>query len=157
MTDTERIQVSRIVEVPIERIFALLATPSQHPRLDGSGTLRTARTDAEITEVGEVFVMDLHAEDLGDYQSQVTTYERGRAIGWSPGPVGQEPFGHTYTYTLEPVGRERTRVTQTYDWSAVTDERLRGQLPRVSRQELAQSLKLLADVLRPRTKSGSTV
>ncbi len=44
-----------------------------------------------------MFIMDPHAEDLGDYQSQsvVTTYARDRAIGWSPGPVDRVPFGHT--------------------------------------------------------------
>jgi hypothetical protein len=82
-------------------------------------------------------------------RSTVVRYEPDRAIAWSPGPVGEPPFGHHYGYTLEAVGPRRTRVTQTYDWSAVTDPRLQGQLPRVSRDELARTLDLLARTVEP--------
>lgn len=145
----QQIQVSRIVEAPVERVFALLADPDRHPDLDGSGTLRASRTHTVITEVGDVFIMDLHSEDIGDYQSQcvVTTYVRDRALGWSPGPVDRDPFGHTFTFTLEPDGNDHTLVTQTYDWSAVADEQLRAMMPRVSREDLTRSLDLLAAAL----------
>ena len=145
----QQIEVSRVVEAPIERVFALLADPDRHPDLDGSGTLRASRTHTVITEVGDVFIMDLRAEDIGDYQSKcvVTTYVGDRAIGWSPGPVDGDPFGHTFTFTLEPDGDEYTLVTQTYDWSAVTDEQLLATMPRVSRADLARSLDRLADAL----------
>jgi uncharacterized protein YndB with AHSA1/START domain len=147
--DSERIQVSRSVDAPVERVFALLADPDRHPDVDGSGTLRGSHTHTVLTGVGEVFTMDVHADDLGHYQTRcvVTSYEPDRVIGWSPGPVDGEPFGHTFTYTLEPEGRDRTRVTEVYDFSAVTDERVRSLCPRVSREELARSLDLLDEAL----------
>ncbi len=149
MDETDRIQVSRVIEAPVERVFALLADPDRHPDIDGSATLRSSHTHTVITEVGDVFTMNLHAQDVGHYQTQsvVTSYEPDRVIGWAPGPVDGEPLGHTFTYTLEPAGTDRTRVTETYDWSAVTDDRVRGVCPRVSREELARSLELLAEVL----------
>ncbi len=114
MNGSQQIQVSRIVEAPVERVFALLADPDSLPDLDGSGTLRASRTHTVLTEVGDVFIMDLHVADFGTYQSKsvVTTYVRDRALGWSPGPVDRDPFGHTFTFTLEPDGDDHTLVTR---------------------------------------------
>jgi uncharacterized protein YndB with AHSA1/START domain len=149
MNDAHQIQVSRIVEAPVERVFALIADPDRHPDLDGTGTLRASRTHTVITEVGDVFIMDVHAHDIGRNQSQsvVTTYVRDRALGWAPGPVDRDPFGHTFTFTLEPNGDDQTLVTLTYDWSAVTDEQLLATMPQVSKEELSRSLDRLAAVL----------
>jgi uncharacterized protein YndB with AHSA1/START domain len=130
-------------------VFALIADPDRHPDLDGTGTLRASRTHTVITEVGDVFIMDVHAHDIGRNQSQsvVTTYVRDRALGWAPGPVDHDPFGHTFTFTLEPNGDDQTLVTLTYDWSAVTDEQLLATMPRVSKEELSRSLDRLAAAL----------
>jgi uncharacterized protein YndB with AHSA1/START domain len=149
MNDAHQIQVSRIVEAPVERVFALIADPDRHPDLDGTGTLRASRTHTVITEVGDVFIMDVHAHDIGRNQSQsvVTTHVRDRALGWAPGPVDRDPFGHTFTFTLEPNGDDQTLVTLTYDWSAVTDEQLLPMMPRVSREDLTSSLDKLAAAL----------
>jgi uncharacterized protein YndB with AHSA1/START domain len=149
MNDMQQIQVSRTVEAPVERVFALIADPDRHPDLDGSGTLRASRTHTVITEVGDVLIMDLHADDIGHHQSQsvVTTYVRDRALGWSPGPVGRDPLGYTFTFTLEPDGDDQTLVTLTYDWSAVTDEQLLATMPRVSREELIRTLDRLVAAL----------
>ncbi|HEV7829248.1 MAG TPA: SRPBCC family protein [Pseudonocardiaceae bacterium] len=149
MNDAHPIQVSRIVEAPVERVFALIADPDRHPDLDGTGTLRASRTHTVITEVGDVFIMDVHAHDIGRNQSQsvVTTYVRDRALGWAPGPVDRDPFGHTFTFTLEPNGDDQTLVTLTYDWSAVTDEQLLATMPQVSKEELSRSLDRLAAAL----------
>lgn len=149
MSGPQQIQVSRVINAPVERVFAMLADPDRHPDLDGSGTLRASRTHTILTQVGDAFLMDMHAEDLGDYRSRsiVTRYERDRVIGWSPGPVDGDPFGHTFTFTLEPEGDDRTLVTQTYDWSAMTNEDLLAQMPRVSPEALTRSLDRLADAL----------
>lgn len=149
MPGTEQIIASRTIDAPVERVFAMLADPDRHPDFDGSGTVRGSRTHAVLEGVGEVFSMDMHRDDLGDYQSEnlITSYQRDREIGWTPGPAGREPLGHTFTYRLEPDGPDRTVVTVTYDWSAVTDPRIRPLLPAVSREQLDRSLELLADAL----------
>lgn len=147
----QQIEVSRLVHAAAADVFAVLRDPRRHPDLDGSGTLRAAPDALPITDVGDVFVMHLHAPDLGTYRSRSTVidYEPDRTIAWSPGPVGEEPFGHVYRYTLQPDGPERTHVTQIYDWSQVTDPRLTAQLPRVSRDELTRTLDLLAVAVEP--------
>jgi uncharacterized protein YndB with AHSA1/START domain len=149
MSDVQQIQVSRIIEAPVERVFALLADPDRHPDLDGTGMLRASRTHTVITEVGDVLIMDLNTEDHGIHQAQnvVTTYVRDRALGWSPGLVDGDPFGDTFTFTLEPDSDDRTLVTLSYDWSAVTDEQLLAMMPRASREDLTRSLDRLAAAL----------
>jgi hypothetical protein len=71
-----------------------------------SGNLRRTRTHTSLTRLGDSFVTVMHRNEFGDYQSRsrVIAYQRDQEIGWAPGPVGREPFGHTYTYRLEPDG-----------------------------------------------------
>ena len=150
MSESQHLQTSTIVDAPIERVFALLADPDRHPDLDGSGTLRASQTHAILTQVGDEFTMDLHADNLGDYQTRsvVTHYERDRVLGWAPGPVDAKPFGHTFIFVLEAVTDDRTQVTETYDWSAVTDPQLLASMPLVTAEALTSTLDNLAEALR---------
>lgn len=145
MDDSRRLTVSLIINAPIERVFAMLADPDRHPELDGSDMLRGSRTHEVLTGVGETFSMDMHHELLGDYQTDnvVTVYERDRAIGWAPAAAGQEPFGHTFSYRLEPDGDDRTIVAHTYDWSPVTAERVLELCPVVSAEQMTATLERL--------------
>lgn len=146
---TDQIVVTRTIDAPIERTFAMLADPDQHHVFDGSGTVRASETHTVLSAVGEVFTMNMHRDDLGDYRTDnvVTDYQRDVAISWSPAPAGKDPFGHFYAYRLEPIGQDQTVVTLTYDWSAVTDSHVRPLLPFVSQKELERSLELLAEAL----------
>ena len=45
------VSVERFIKAPAERVFALLADPSRHRELDGSGTVREA-VDARSAELG---------------------------------------------------------------------------------------------------------
>ncbi|HEY2206116.1 MAG TPA: SRPBCC family protein [Pseudonocardia sp.] len=147
---TDRLIASRTVDAPVERVFALLADPDTHRKFDSSGTVRGSQTHTVLTEVGDVFRMDMHAEVVGgDYQTDnvVTAYRRDAEIAWAPGAAGREPFGHTYAYELRPDGDDRTVVTLTYDWSGVTSPRVRSLCPFVSAVQLRESLDLLAGAL----------
>lgn len=146
--DDQSITVSRWVDAPPERVFMLLSDPDRHPDLDASGTVRASRTHLAITEVGDVFAMDMHGEDMGDYvvHNTVVAYEEDRVLGWAPASTDGTPGGQTWTYVLEPEG-DGTRVTHTYDWSQVTLERLLPYLPVVDATGLAASLDLLAEAL----------
>lgn len=146
--ENKSITVSRVVDAPPERVFALLADPDRHPDLDASGMVRASRTHLAITELGDVFVMDMHGADRGDYTvaNTVVVYEPDRALGWAPASIDGTPGGQTWTYRLEPEG-DGTRVTHTYDWSQVTQQRLLPSLPVIDAAGLAASLDLLAEVL----------
>lgn len=123
MSDPQRrIRVSRVVYVPAAQVFAFLARPANHARLDTSGTIRSAAEGSSIRVAGDVFVMNMHNDILGDHQvvNHVIVYERDRAIGWAPAEPGQPPAGHTFVWQLAPQGEQRTLVSHTYNWSAST-------------------------------------
>ena len=141
---SDQIKVTRTVDASPEQLFSLLANPSRHTEIDGAG---------------DQFVMNMNQEGLGEYQMRntVTVYEENRTIGWAPelfpldalkDKIGDiEAKGHTYTWELEPSG-SGTTVTQTYEWSKVTDEAFRGLFPRVSEEQLAESIENAARAAR---------
>ena len=142
---SERLEATRLVDAPAARVFALLADPDRHPDLDASGTVRGARTHRPVTGVGDVFEMDMHGTDVGDYvvDNHVVAFEPDREIAWAPATHGGERGGQEWGYRLEPDG-DATRVTHVYDWSRVTLERLRPYLPVVDADGLAATIGRLA-------------
>jgi uncharacterized protein YndB with AHSA1/START domain len=151
MTDPQRrIRVSRIVDVPVSQVFAFLADPTNHVSLDTSGMMRSAATTSPITATGDVFVMNMHNDFMGDHQveNHVVAYEPDRAIGWAQAEPGHPPAGHTFVWELVPDG-QRTIVSQTYDWSGFTHVDMLEHLPVVDERQLRASLDKLADALGP--------
>jgi uncharacterized protein YndB with AHSA1/START domain len=148
-TTETSIQVSRTVDAPPERTFALIADPDRHPDLDATGMVRASRTHLAIEELGDVFTMDMHNELFGDYtmENHVIVYEPDAALGWAPAAPGEAPAGHTWLYRLKPEGDDATRVTLTYDWSGITDPEMLRYFPVVDADGLAASLDLLAEAL----------
>jgi hypothetical protein len=133
--DSGIVSVTRRIEAPAGAIFNLLADPGSHPDFDGSGMLRAGATNPVVSAVGDVFIMKMHNERLGDYEmdNHVVEYEASRRIAWQPAlrqvvaegmPVGV-PIGHTWKFELAPDGPDATVVTETYDCSTAP-EALRG-------------------------------
>jgi len=100
----KQLEASRIVEAPPDKIFALLTTPDRHPELDASGAVRGSRTHHPLSAVGDVFEMEMHGEDMGDYvvDNHVVTFEPDREIAWAPATHGGDRGGQVWTYRLEP-------------------------------------------------------
>lgn len=149
---SDQIKVTRTVDASPGQLFALLADPARHTEIDGAGMLRGVEgAGGPVSGVGDQFLMNMNQEGLGDYQMRntVTAYEQDRTIGWAPelypidalkDKIGDiEPKGHTYTWELEPAD-SGTKVTQTYEWAGVTDDGFRGLFPRVSEEQLAESI-----------------
>ncbi len=133
MSQPTSISVSRKIPASAELVFALLADPTRHPEIDGSGMLRSGRSSDSITGVGDTFVMRMHNDEMGDYEmiNHVVQYERGRRIAWEPvllhaGRAEDEEevgvrSGHRWSYELEPVSSDSTLVTESYDCSSAPD------------------------------------
>ena len=152
MSDTH-LSVSDTLDAPVERVFALLADPDRHPDLDGSGTVRASRTHLAITEVGDVFVVEMEHPDRGRYtvENHVVRYEPDRALAWAPARPGAEPSGHVWSWELAPDdgpdGGDRTVVTHTHDWSAVTDPEVLARVDEVDAEQMRMSIGRLAEAL----------
>ena len=85
----ESMSATLAIAVPAARVFAVLADPTAHSAIDGTGWVREAVDQAPLTEVGQIFGMDMfHAgHPDGDYQvvNKVQVFESPRAIGWLTG------------------------------------------------------------------------
>jgi uncharacterized protein YndB with AHSA1/START domain len=121
------VSVSRKIAAPAEQLFAILARPANHPRIDGSGMLRDTPSDAVLSGVGDVFTMKMQNDEMGDYEmtNHVVQFEPNRRIGWEPvlkaasRAEDQEVIGdraeHRWSYDLVPDGSGWTLVTETFD------------------------------------------
>jgi hypothetical protein len=131
----EPITVSRRIGAPASVIFPVLANPDRHRDLDGSGMLRGVASGATIRGVGDVFVMRMYFDELGDYQmiNHVVEYEPDRRIGWEPeagrGHPNAEPgaerparWGQRWSFELTPDGPDATVVTEIFDCSRVPED-----------------------------------
>src|SRR5687768_16688976 len=119
----ENVSATLTVAVPAARVFAVLADPTTHSAIDGTGWVQEAVDQAPLTEVGQIFRIDMyHAKHPnGDYQmaNKVHVLDPPRAIGWLPGQEkgdGHLEFGGwSWRYDLAPLGPSETEVTLTYD------------------------------------------
>ena len=118
--DAHVVSAERVVAAPPEAIFDLLADPSRHLDLDGSGQLRGVKSGTpERLALGATFGMSMH---LGVGYSMVNTvieFEENRRIAWQStlaGRWGHVLGGRIWRYELEPVGGG-TRVRESWDIS----------------------------------------
>lgn len=124
---TSAVAATLILAASAARVFAVLADPTAHAAIDGTGWVQEPVDRAPLTEAGQIFRMDMHHGDHpdGDYQvvNKVVVLDQPRAIGWLTGyrkDNGDLEFGGwIWRYDLVPLGPSETEVTLTYDWSAV--------------------------------------
>ena len=129
------ITVSRRIGAPASVIFPILADPGRHRELDGTGMVRGVASGTTISGVGDVFVMNMYFDELGDYQmiNHVVEYQPDRRIGWEPeagrGHPNAEPgaerparWGQRWSFELAPDGPDATVVTETFDCSQVPED-----------------------------------
>ncbi len=125
--ECQPVSVSRRIEAPAGAIFKLLSDPERHTEFDGSGMLRSAASQGVIGGVGDVFVMNMYLERIGDYEmpNRVVAYEADRCIAWEPGKREADehsPNGSRWRFDLVPDGAGATEVTETYDCSGSPQE-----------------------------------
>lgn len=134
-------------------IFDVLTLPSRHAEFDGSDMVRADEKSQRLQKVGDVFVMNMHAESMGgDYKmhNHVTAYEENKMIGWQPATDEEpnDPAGWEWLYTLEAgESGQSTKVTLTYSWDKVTDKELVKIFPAVKEPQLEESLAQLASIV----------
>lgn len=158
----DNVSATLTVAASAARVFAVLADPTTHASIDGTGWVQEAADRAPLSEVGQVFRMDMyHANHPdGDYRvaNKVQVFDPPRAIGWMTGEEkedGRLEFGGWFwRYDLAPLGASETAVTLTYDWSAVP-RYIRDylQFPPFGPKHLTNSLHHLAKLAAP--ASGS--
>ncbi len=160
----EKLSATLTVAASATRVFAVLADPTTHAAIDGTGWVQEPADRAPLTEAGQLFRMDMHHGNHpnSDYQvvNKVQVLHAPRAIGWLTGQEtddGHLEFGGWFWhYDLVPLGPAETVVTLTYDWSAVPPSiREYIQFPPFGPDHLINSLHHLAELAAPTTGSAS--
>jgi hypothetical protein len=99
------------IDAPPHVVFGVVADPRQHPRIDGSGSLRGVVTGPERLEaLGDSFGMDMKLFGLPyKIRNVVVEFEQDSRIAW-------RHFGaHRWRYELQPTDDGGTQVTETWD------------------------------------------
>ncbi|MGW8328648.1 polyketide cyclase [Streptomyces sp. NPDC055897] len=152
----DNVSAELTVAAPAATVFAVLADPTTHAAIDGTGWVQESVDRAPLTEAGQLFRMDMYHPNHpnGNYQvvNKVQVLEPPRAIGWLTGSrddSGELEFGGwIWRYDLVPLGPDETEVALTYDWSAVPQSiREYIQFPPFGPEHLTNSLRHLAEVV----------
>lgn len=118
------ISVTREIPAPAAAVFDLLARPSRHSIIDGSGSVRGARPGGpDRLFLGARFGMNMRIGLPYRILNEVVEFEEGRRIAW------RHFAGHVWRYLLEPLeepvlsstdrnhvgGPASTRLTEQFD------------------------------------------
>ena len=156
----ETVCVTTTINAPVEVVFDVLADPSTHEAIDGTGWVRESLDGKRVTEAGQIFRMamyhDNHPDKDYEMANRVEVFDPPRAIAWQPGQGDDDASlqfgGWVWRYDLEQAGPSRTEVALTYDWSAVPREiRAHRGFPPFDVSHLDNSLKHLAELAEART------
>jgi uncharacterized protein YndB with AHSA1/START domain len=149
MTDSRDTEsVERTIPAPADAIFALLADPSRHPDIDGSGSVRDSKEPSQRVKLGDKFGMSMKLGIPYSMVSEVIEFEDGRRIAWQsrpPGVFGKISGGRIWRYELEPVDGG-TRVRETWDISNEIGTKFMLQSSRVHQHTREAMEKTLANI-----------
>jgi uncharacterized protein YndB with AHSA1/START domain len=114
------VSAERVIPAPPEKIFDLLADPARHRDIDGSGTVRDAKSGSERLALGSSFGMAMKMGIPYSMTNEVIEFEENRRIAWQTKPPvswgAKLGGGRIWRYELEPVDGG-TLVTETWDLS----------------------------------------
>ncbi len=109
--DTRKVWAERDIDAPAADIFAILADPTRHQEIDGSGTVQGTADESRQLALGDKFGMKMKWGIPYAIKSKVVEFEQDRLIAWAH-------YGkHRWRYELEPLDDNRTRVTETFDYA----------------------------------------
>jgi hypothetical protein len=149
--DGDVVTTEKVIHASPEAIFALLADASRHPDIDGSGTVKAAKSGApQRLSLGATFGMSMK---MGIGYSMVNTvieFEDNRRIAWQarpPGFIGRISAGRIWRYELEPVDGG-TRVRESWDVSQDKQRSMLklGGMPKKTETNMAKTLDRIAEL-----------
>ena len=112
----QRVSGTITVAAPPATVFAILADPRQHSRIDGSGSVGAViRAPERITAKGQTFAVRMKLFGLPYViVNRVVEFEADRRIAW------RHFTANRWRYELTPTADGGTTVTETFDMSRAT-------------------------------------
>ncbi len=104
------VSASRVIAADAQTLFDIVADPTLHHVIDGSGSVQGARGDSRKLALGDKFSTSMRIGVPYLITNKVVEYTEGRRIAWAH--IG----GWRWRYEFEPV-EGGTEVTETFDWS----------------------------------------
>ena len=147
--DPDRVSVERVIAAPPEKIFDLLADPSRHREIDGSGTVRDAKGGARRLALGSKFGMSMKMGLPYSMESEVIDFEENRCVAWQTRPPGifrNLGGGRIWRYELEPTDGG-TRVRETWDISEEKVKALVRPAAKKTRTNMEQTLERIEGIV----------
>ncbi|SNR62493.1 SRPBCC family protein [Blastococcus mobilis] len=131
------------VDAPPAAVFAILADPRQHSRIDGSGSVGSVVAGPDrITATGQTFTVRMRLFGIPYViRNRVVEFEADRRIAW------RHFTANRWRYELVPTPDGGTRVTETFDMSGadpVTTAVVRAtKFPERNREGITETLERL--------------
>jgi hypothetical protein len=103
------VSASRVIAADAQRLFDIVADPTLHHVIDGSGSVKGTRGGSRKLALGDKFTTNMRIGVPYLISNKVVEYVEGRRIAWAH--IG----GWRWRYEFEPV-EGGTKVTETFDW-----------------------------------------
>lgn len=146
--------VERVIPASAAEIFALLADPSRHCEIDGSGTVRSAPGGSQQVSLGSTFGMSMKMGIPYSMENEVIEFEQDRRIAWQTRPsikfMRRFVGGRIWRYELEPV-EGGTLVRESWDISQERVKKAVAPLRTTTRTNMAATLERIEQVLTARS------
>ncbi len=138
--------VERFIPAPANEIFDLLADPSRHQDIDGSGTVREANAGSTRLALGSKFGMSMKAGVGYTMESTIIEFDENRRIAWQSRPpssfFAKIAGGRIWRYELEPVDGG-TKVRESWD---ISQERVKLVVRPLRKSTITSMTKTLARI-----------
>lgn len=144
------VTVERFIPAPAAKIFDLLADPSRHTEIDGSGTVRDAAGGSERLRLGATFGMSMKAGIGYSMQNTVIEFVENKRIAWQTRPPQKIPAilvgGRIWRYDLEET-EGGTTVRESWDISQEQIKFVVRPLAKSTRKNMAKTLERIESVV----------
>lgn len=97
------------INAPARNVFDLLANPTMHPVIDGSGSVKRQFSGPKRLYLGAKFGMGMRLKIPYRVTNEVVTFEEDREIAW------RHLMRWEWRYKLTPLDENKTLVREEFD------------------------------------------
>jgi uncharacterized protein YndB with AHSA1/START domain len=142
MSSEHSVSEVRVIPVPRQQLFDLVADPAMHPRIDGSGSVRAARSGGPARLAPDVrFGMDMRMKLPYRISNRVVEFVEGERLAWAH-------FSRAvWRWEFRDV-EGGTEVRETFDWSGARSRVILRRFAPGNRVAMRRSLQRLEQLAR---------